>query len=97
MVFEIRQTEIFRHWLDHLKDRIARARIQVRIDRAEGGNFGDHKLIGGGIAEMRVDYGAGYRIYCTCRDAQLVILLAGGDKSSQPRDIQLARKLAQKL
>jgi putative addiction module killer protein len=91
------QTERFSSWFVRLKDKKAKARIQVRIDRAEDGNFGDHKFIGDGVSEMRIDYGPGYRVYYTVRDEVLIVLLAGGDKSSQHKDIKLAQALASKL
>jgi putative addiction module killer protein len=91
------QTERFRNWFANLKDRRARARIQVRIDRAEDGNFGDHRSVGGGVSEMRLDYGPGYRIYYTIRGTELVILLAGGDKSTQDKDVIAAQDLARKI
>jgi putative addiction module killer protein len=93
----ILQTELFRSWLVLLKDRKARACIQVRIDRAEDGNFGDHKSVGEGVSEMRIDYGPGYRVYYTFRGSDLVILLAGGDKSSQIKDIKSAQALERQL
>ena len=94
---EVRQTETFAHWLARLRDRRARARIQVRIDRLQLGNPGDVKALGGGISEMRIDRGPGYRIYFVQRGADLVILLAGGDKHTQERDIAAARELARNL
>jgi putative addiction module killer protein len=94
---EVRQTETFAHWLARLRDRRARARIQVRIDRLQLGNPGDVKALGGGISEMRIDYGPGYRVYFVQRGAALVILLAGGDKLTQERDIAVARELARNL
>jgi putative addiction module killer protein len=94
---DVQQTEIFRNWFNALKDRRARARILMRIDRAENGNFGDHKSVGGGVSEMRIDYGVGYRIYYTLRGTQLVILLAGGDKSSQAQNIRTAQQLVRQL
>ena len=94
---EVRQTETFAHWLARLRDRRARARIQVRIDRLQLGNPGDVKALGGGISEMRIDYGPGYRVYFVQRGAALVILLAGGDKLTQERDIAAARELARNL
>jgi putative addiction module killer protein len=94
---EVRQTETFALWLARLRDRRARARIQARIDRLQLGNPGDVKAVGGGISEMRIDYGPGYRIYFVRRGATLVILLAGGDKHTQERDIAAARELARNL
>jgi putative addiction module killer protein len=94
---EVRQTETFARWLARLRDQRARARIQVRIDRLQLGDPGDVKALGGGISEMRIDYGPGYRIYFTQRGAALVILLAGGDKHTQERDIAAARELGRNL
>jgi putative addiction module killer protein len=91
---EIRQTELFARWLASLRDRRARMRITARIRRLSLGNFGDVKPVGGGVSEMRVDYGPGYRVYFVQRGEMLVILLAGGDKSTQGRDIARARELA---
>ena len=91
---EIRQTELFARWLVGLRDRRARMRITARIRRLSLGNFGDVKPVGGGISEMRVDYGPGYRVYFVQRGETLVILLAGGDKRTQGRDIARARELA---
>jgi len=94
---EVRQTEVFARWLAGLRDRRARARIQARIDRLEIGNPGDVKPTGGGISEMRIDYGPGYRVYFVERGTALVVLLAGGDKRTQDRDIATARELARNL
>jgi putative addiction module killer protein len=80
-----------------LRDRRARTRIQARIDRLEIGNPGDVKPVGGGISEMRIDYGPGYRVYFIERGSEVVILLAGGDKRTQDRDIATARELARDL
>lgn len=96
-MIEVRQTEIFARWLTRLRDRRARVRIQARIDRLEIGNPGDVKPVGEGVSEMRIDYGPGYRVYFTQRGAALVILLAGGDKRTQDRDITTARELAREL
>ncbi len=96
-MIEVRQTEIFAKWLRGLRDRFARVRIQMRIDRLEMGNAGDVQPIGQGVSEMRVDYGPGYRVYFIQRGSELIILLAGGDKKSQTRDIQKALKLAEEL
>ena len=90
-------TEVFDDWFGSLRDKLAARRIQARIDRAEEGNFGDHKPVGEGVSEMRIHHGPGYRVYFTLRGRQIVILLAGGDKSSQPRDIQTAQELARQL
>jgi putative addiction module killer protein len=94
---EVRQTESFVRWLTGLRDRRARARIQARIDRLALGNPGDVKPVGSGLSEMRIDYGSGYRVYFVERGTAVVILLAGGDKRTQERDIAVARKLASNL
>ncbi len=94
---EVRQTETFSKWLMKLRDLRARARIQARIDRLELGNAGDVKPVGDGVSEMRVDYGPGYRVYFIQKGAELIILLVGGDKRSQSRDIQNAIKIASEL
>jgi putative addiction module killer protein len=94
---EVRQTESFVRWLAGLRDRRARARIQARIDRLALGNPGDVKPVGSGVSEMRIDYGPGYRVYFVERGTAVVILLAGGDKRTQERDIAVARKLASNL
>jgi putative addiction module killer protein len=93
-VIEIRQTEAFAHWFRRLRDRRAQRRIQVRIDRLEIGNPGDIRSVGGGVSELRIDYGPGYRVYFVRRRATLVILLAGGDKRTQQQDIASALKFA---
>lgn len=90
-------TDTFDAWFDGLRDRQAKRRIQARIDRAEEGNFGDHKSVGKGVFEMRIDCGPGYRVYFTLRGLELVILLAGGDKSSQQADIRLSLGIAREL
>lgn len=94
---KIQTIEPFDRWFDALKDRKARARIQVRIDRAEEGNFGDCQPVGGGVSEMRIHYGAGYRVYFKKFGKEWVVLLAGGDKASQQADIKAALKLARDL
>jgi putative addiction module killer protein len=94
---EVRQTESFARWFAGLRDPRARARIQARIDRLEIGNPGDVKPVGSGISEMRIDYGPGYRVYFVARGTAIVILLAGGDKRTQERDIATARELARNL
>ena len=96
-MLEIRQTEVYSDWFNSLRDRQARARIDVRIRRLSLGNPGDVKPVGEGVSELRIDYGPGYRVYFVQRGQTLVILLAGGDKQTQDQDIEIARKLAQKL
>lgn len=90
-------TEIFDAWFAGLKDLQAARRIQVRIDRAEEGNFGDCKPVGEGVSEMRIHYGPGYRIYFMQRGMEIVILLAGGDKSTQTKDIKTALEIARQI
>ena len=96
-MIEIRQTEIYARWFSSLRDRQARARIDVRIRRLSLGNPGDVKPIGKGVSELRIDYGPGYRVYFLPKGDTLIILLAGGDKHTQARDIQTALDLAQEL
>jgi putative addiction module killer protein len=91
---ELRQTEVFARWLDDLRDLRARARIQVRIERLAAGNPGDVKAVGKGVSELRIDIGPGYRVYFTRRGRALIILLAGGVKSTQTADIETAQRLA---
>lgn len=79
-------------WLDNLRDRQARIKIKKRIDRLEMGNFGDYKSVGEGVCELRIDYGPGYRIYFATIGSQIILLLCGGDKSSQPKDILNAKQ-----
>lgn len=93
----IRGTEIFANWLQGLVDKLARARIASRILRAKSGNFGDWKPVGGGVCEMRIDHGPGYRVYYTQRGDTVYILLCGGDKGSQSKDIQKAKQLAKQI
>ena len=96
-MIEIRKTERYAQWLDGLNDIQARARIQARVERLTAGNAGDVKPVGEGVSEMRIDYGPGYRVYFTKRGRELVILLAGGDKSTQAADIKIALRLASNL
>ncbi len=96
-MIEIRKTEVFARWLDGLRDIHARARVQARIERLAAGNAGDVKPVGEGVSELRIDYGPGYRVYFTKRGREVVILLAGGDKSAQSSDIKTALCLARKL
>ena len=96
-MIEVRKTDIFTKWLDSLKDRKARARIMARIDRIEMGNFGDVAPVGEGISELRIFYGPGYRIYFIKQNTTVVILLSGGDKSSQRANITQAKEIAKQL
>jgi putative addiction module killer protein len=93
----VRMTEVYRDWINSLKDRAGRARIQVRVDRLANGNPGQHRNLTGGISELKIDFGPGYRVYYTEREGDLVILLAGGDKSTQQQDIRTATALARNL
>jgi putative addiction module killer protein len=94
---EVRQTQIFSNWFARLRDRQARARINARIRRLSLGNAGDVKPVGAGVTEMRIDYGPGYRVYFIRRGSALVILLAGGAKHTQARDIATAHEIARTL
>ncbi|MCX6031888.1 MAG: type II toxin-antitoxin system RelE/ParE family toxin [Chloroflexi bacterium] len=96
-MIEIRQTEVYASWFARLRDRQARARIDVRIRRLSLGNPGDVRPVGEGVSELRIDYGPGYRVYFVQRGAVLIILLAGGDKRTQDGDIQTALELAGKV
>jgi len=90
-------TEAFDTWLSDLRDGQGRARIQARVDRAAAGNLGTCAPVGEGVSEMKIDVGPGYRVYFVQRGHELIILLAGGDKSTQAKDIALAKELARQL
>lgn len=94
-MIEIIKSETFDRWLQNLKDRLGRARILARIDRLAGGNPGDHKSIRDGLCELRIDHGPGYRVYFIRRGQLTLILLAGGDKSTQDADIERALRIAE--
>ena len=96
-MIEIRETETYRAWFAALRDPTARARIDIRLRRLSLGNFGDVKAVGAGVSELRIDYGPGYRVYLTRRGEALVVLLAGGDKRTQQRDIATAQALVAQL
>jgi len=96
-MIEIRKTEDFAKWLDRLRDIRARARILARMKRLECGHVGDAMPVGEGVSELRIDYGPGYRVYFKKRGKSLVILLAGGDKRTQKKDIEKALRLARDL
>jgi putative addiction module killer protein len=96
-MLEIRQTAEYAQWFKRLRDRQARVRIQTRIDRLSMGNSGDARPVGEGISELRIDYGLGYRVYFTQRGPVVIVLLAGDDKRTQDRDIQIALALTRNL
>ena len=90
-------TEVYRDWINSLKDRTGRARIQVRADRLVHGNPGQHRRLTAGVCELKIDFGPGYRVYYTEREGEIIILLAGGDKSTQRQDIKAAISLSRSL
>jgi len=96
-MIRIRKTDIFAKWLDSMRDIRARARVMVRIERLAAGNPGDVKPVGEGVSEMRINYGSGYRIYYKQQGNEVVVLLAGGDKRTQVKDIKAALRLARNL
>lgn len=96
-MIEIRKTTLFAQWLDELRDLQARARIQTRIERLAAGNPGDVEPVGEGVSELRINYGPGYRVYFRKRGRELIILLAGGEKATQAKDIKAALRLARNL
>lgn len=93
----VSMTEVYRDWINDLKDRADRARIQMHVDRLAHGNPGQHRNLTHGIAELKIDVGPGYRVYYTERNGELIILLAGGNKSTQQQDIKTATALASNL
>ncbi len=96
-MIEIRKTDAYAKWLDGLRDIRARARILVRVERLATGNPGDVRPVGEGVSELRIDYGPGYRVYFTKQGQAVVVLLGGGDKRTQAKDIKTALRLAQNL
>ncbi len=96
-MIELRKTAVFAKWLDGIQDIRARARILVRIERLSTGNPGDVKSVGEGVSELRIDYGSGYRVYYKKQGRKVIILLAGGDKKSQTKDIKTALRMARDL
>ena len=97
MAWEIQQTPVFEDWLNGLKDPVSRAIIVRRIERVATGNFGDVRAVGAGVSELRIDHGPGFRVYFIRRGETLIVLLSGGDKASQARDIVRAKVLAQEV
>ncbi len=96
-MIEVRKTDAFAEWLDSLRDIQARARVQARIERLAAGNPGDVEPVGEGVSELRINYGPGYRVYFKQRGRQIIILLAGGDKNTQAKDIKAALRLSRHL
>lgn len=96
-VVQVLKSDVFAKWLDGLKDRRAAARVIVRIERLALGNSGDIKPVGSGVSELRIDYGPGYRLYLARKGNTVVVLLCGGDKTTQQRDIAKAIKMAENL
>jgi putative addiction module killer protein len=96
-IVEVLQTADFRQWMERLKDSVARNRIVARIDRAASGNLGDWKSVGGGVAEMRIDHGPGYRVYFVRHGDRMIVILAGGTKRTQSADIRKAIEIATEL
>ena len=96
-MLEVRKTEVYARWLDGLRDVRARARVLVRVERLIAGNPGDARPVGEGVSELRIDYGPGCRVYFKKRGRTIVVLLAGGDKRTQSRDIETALRLARNL
>jgi putative addiction module killer protein len=96
-IMRLQMTEVYRDWISALNDRVVRARIQVRVDRLAHGNPGQHRNLTHDVSELKIDVGPGYRVYYTERGGELIILLAGGDKSSQKQDIKAAIALAENL
>ena len=97
MQIRVEKTDEYREWLDALKDPTGRARILVRVDRLIEGNPGQHRDLTDGVSELKIDFGPGYRVYYTRRGTRLLLLLAGGDKSTQQKDITTAIKLAKEF
>ena len=93
----VRTTEVYREWINALKDRVGRARIQMRVDRLVHGNPGQHRNLSDGVSELKIDFGPGYRVYYTQRGSEIIVLLVGGDKSSQQQDVKTAIALARNL
>lgn len=96
-MFEVEATSVYSGWFRSLRDRTARTRIAARIIRMQAGNFGDAKSVGASLYELRLAFGPGYRVYYTRRSERIILLLCGGDKSSQSRDISRAKQLISEL
>ncbi|MBQ9683680.1 MAG: type II toxin-antitoxin system RelE/ParE family toxin [Neisseriaceae bacterium] len=97
MQYTIEKTDEFNAWQNAMKDRLAKQMVSIRIMRAEQGNFGKHKPLRNGVSEMKIDIGKGYRVYYTIRQQKIILLLLGGDKSTQDEDIKKAIKMAERI
>lgn len=95
IVYKVLQTETYKKWFKKLRDNVAKQSITWRIERMKNGNFGDSKTVGGGVFELRIDVGKGYRVYFKNNGKEIIILLVGGDKSTQEADIKTAKKMAE--
>ena len=93
----VEESAVYREWINALKDRVGRARIQVRVDRLVHGNPGKHRDLTDGVSELKIDFGPGYRVYYTQRGSRILVLLVGGDKSRQQKDIEMAISLARNV
>jgi putative addiction module killer protein len=96
-VFEVRRTQLFLDWLDGLREARAVAKIAARVKRVADGNFGDWAAVGDGVSELRIHYGPGYRVYFTRRGNAVVVMLGGGDKSTQARDVEIAKAMEKEI
>ena len=94
VMYKVLQTETYKKWFKKLRDNVAKQSITLRIERLKNGNFGDSKTVGDGVFELRIDVGKGYRVYFMNKGKEIVILLVGGDKSTQDEDIKTAKKMA---
>lgn len=97
MQYTVEKTEEFNKWQRNIKDRLAKQMVSIRIMRAEQGNFGKHKPLCNGVSEMKIDIGKGYRVYYTIRQQKIILLLCGGEKSTQDEDIKKAIKIAEQI
>lgn len=97
MQYTVEKTEEFNKWQRNIKDRLAKQMVSIRIMRAEQGNFGKHKPLRNGVSEMKIDIGKGYRVYYTIRQQKIILLLCGGEKSTQDEDIKKAIKIAEQI
>lgn len=97
IMYKVFQTETYRKWFKKLRDNLAKQNITMRLERLKLGNFGDSKSVGDGVFELRIDVGKGYRVYFTNKDNKIVVILVGGDKSTQEEDIKTAKRMAKEI